>query len=81
MFQIHMKPEVVLLYGFGFRLGCLESLLRSVFHSYTKLDQSVLKETKCFPCKGKQPVELSRQSVVCHLAGNEVLKLFFELVL
>jgi len=30
MYQIHMKPEVVLLSGFGFRLGCLESVLRSV---------------------------------------------------
>jgi len=29
MYQFHMKPEVVLLSGFGFRLGCLESLLRS----------------------------------------------------
>jgi len=48
MYQIHMKPETVLLSGFGFRLGCLESLLRSVLNSYTKLDQSVLKETKCF---------------------------------
>jgi len=48
MFQIHMKPEVVMLSGFGFRLGCLESLLRSVLDSYRKLDQSVLKETKCF---------------------------------
>ena len=30
MYQIHMKPEVVLLSGFGFRLGFLEFLLRSV---------------------------------------------------
>jgi len=30
MFQIDIKPEVVLLFGFGFRLGCLESLLGSV---------------------------------------------------
>ena len=48
MYQIHMKPEAVLLSGFGFRLGCLESLLRLVLDSYIKLDQSVLKETKCF---------------------------------
>ena len=48
MYQIHMKPKVVLLSGFGFRLGCLESLLRSVLDSYTNLDQSVSKETKCF---------------------------------
>jgi len=26
MYQIHMKPEVLLLSRFGFRLGCLESL-------------------------------------------------------
>ena len=26
MYQIHMKPEAVLLSRFGFRLGCLESL-------------------------------------------------------
>jgi len=26
MYQINMKPEVVLLSRFGFRLGCLESL-------------------------------------------------------
>jgi len=77
-----MKPDVVLLSGFGFKLGCLESLLRSVFDLYTKLDQSVLKETKCFfHEKGKNPVELSRQPVVSHLADNEILKLFFELVL
>ena len=38
MYQIHMKPEVVLLSGFGFRLSCLESLLRSVLEAYTKLD-------------------------------------------
>ena len=48
MYQIHMKPEVLLFSGFEFRLRCLESLLRSVLDSYTKLDQSVLKETKCF---------------------------------
>ena len=53
MYQIHMKHEVVLLSGFGFRLSCLESLLKSVLDSFTKVDQSVLKETKCFPCKGK----------------------------
>jgi len=28
----------------------------------------------------KQPIKVSRQSVVCHLAGKEVLKLFFESV-
>ena len=75
MCQIHMKPEAVLLSGFGFRLGCLKSLLRSVLDSYTKLDQSVLKRNKVFfHAKGKQ-------LVVCHLASNEVLKLFFELVM
>jgi len=48
MYQIHMKLEVVLLFGFGFRLSYLESLLRSILDSYTKLDQSILKERKCF---------------------------------
>ena len=40
MYQIHMKPEAVLLFGFGFgfSLSCLESLLRSVLEVYTKLD-------------------------------------------
>jgi len=38
MYQIHMKPEAVLLYGYGFRLSCLESLLRSILEAYTKLD-------------------------------------------
>jgi len=38
MYQIHMKPEAVLLSGFGFKLGCLESLLRAVLEAYTKLD-------------------------------------------
>jgi len=40
MYQIHMKPEVVLLsgFGFGFSLSCLEYLLRSVLEAYTKLD-------------------------------------------
>jgi len=53
MYQIHMNPEAALLSGFGFRLGCLESLLRSVLDSYTKLDQSVLKQTKCFSMQRK----------------------------
>jgi len=30
MNQIYMKHEAVLFSGFGFRLGCLESMLRSV---------------------------------------------------
>ena len=38
MYQIHMKPEVVLLSGFVFSLSCLESLLRSVLEAYTNLD-------------------------------------------
>jgi len=38
MYQIHMKPEAVLLSGFGFRLSYFESLLRSVLEAYTKLD-------------------------------------------
>jgi len=58
MFQIHMKPEVVLLSGFGFRLGSLESLLRLVLKAYAKLDQSCFKKLSVFQAKGKQPVDL-----------------------
>ena len=43
MFQIHMKPEVVLLFGFGFRLDCLESLLKSVFNPAQSLIKTVLR--------------------------------------
>ena len=28
----------------------------------------------------KQPIKVLRQSVVCHLTGKGVLKMFFELV-
>jgi len=52
MFQIHMMPEAVLLSGFGFRLGCLESLLRLVLEAHTKLDQNCFK-LSVFPSKGK----------------------------
>ena len=48
MFQIHIKPKVVLLFGFGFRLGCLECLLRSILKPTQSLIKTVLKETKCF---------------------------------
>jgi len=53
MYQIHMKLEAVLLSGFGFRLGCLESLLRSVLEAYPKLDQNCFKKLSVFPSKGK----------------------------
>jgi len=43
MFQIHMKPEAVLLFGFGFRLGYLESLLRSVHKPTQSLIKTVLR--------------------------------------
>ena len=43
MFQIHMKLEAVLLSGFGFRLGCLESLLRSVFKPMQSLIKTILR--------------------------------------
>jgi len=43
MCQIHMKPKVVLLFGFGFRLGCLESLLRSVLKAMQSLIKTVLR--------------------------------------
>ena len=38
---------------FGFRLGCLESMLRSDLDPCTKLNQSVLKKQSVFPSKGK----------------------------
>jgi len=53
MYQIHMKPKAVLLFGFGFRLSYLESLLKSFIDSFTKVDQSVLKQKSVFPYKGK----------------------------
>ena len=81
MNQIHMKPEAVLLSGFGFRLGCLQFVLRSVLNPIQSLINQFKKYKVFFHAKGKQLVELSRQSFVCHLAGNEALKLFFELVL
>jgi len=43
MCQIHMKPEAVLLSGFGFRLGCLESSLRLVPKPMQSLIKTVLR--------------------------------------
>jgi len=43
----------VLLSRFGFRLSCLESLLRSVLKVYAKLDQNCFKKLSVFSSKGK----------------------------
>ena len=57
----------------GFRI-----FVRSVLILKQSLFQYVLKVKVFFHAKGKQSIKVSRQSVVCHLAGKEVLKLFFE---
>ena len=53
MFQIQVKAWSCAAFLFGFRLGCLESMLRSVLNPCTKLNQSVLKKQSVFPSKGK----------------------------
>jgi len=58
----------------GFRI-----FVRSVLIPTESLFQSILKELSVFSMqKVKRPIKVSRQSVVCHLAGKVVLKLFFE---
>jgi len=60
----------------GFRI-----FVRSVLDSYTKPVSICFKELNVFSMqREKKPIKVSRQSVVCHLAGKAVLKLSFESV-
>jgi len=74
-----MDPKAVCVLGLSFVMG-FKIFVRSVLILKQSLFQSVL-EIKVFSMqREKQPIKVSRQSVVCHLAGKRVLKLFFESV-
>jgi len=51
------------------------------FDAYRKLVSICFKELSVFSMqREKQPIKILGQSVVCHLAGKGVLKLYFESV-
>jgi len=75
-----MEPEVVLCFRFGISYG-VYNLCKISIDSNRKPVLICFKELSVFSMqREKQPIKVSRQSVVCHLAGKGVLKLFFESV-
>jgi len=67
----------VLCFRFEFSYG-FYNLCKVNLDSYRKLVSIFFKELSVFSIqREKQTIKVSRQSVVCHLAGKGVLNLFF----